>query len=171
MRFVFVFSYIAAVGARCAPTNRAVAPCVSVPPCLRVRTVNSASSQAAISRAMHCSRTLKAHEYAATAHHAGSFADSNEIASGLFLAHPGIVLVEAPFNRITGDIIGAAVEVHRVLGPGLLESTYIQCLQYELSARKLRFVTQQALPLVYKGSFWMRATGLIWSLKIRSSSR
>jgi GxxExxY protein len=61
------------------------------------------------------------------------------------------VLVEAPFNRITGEVIGSAIEVHRILGPGLLESTYMPCLTYELSARKLRFVTQQRLPLVYKG--------------------
>ena len=61
------------------------------------------------------------------------------------------MLVDAPFNRITGEVIAAAIEVHRILGPGLLESTYIPCLQYELSARKLRYVTQQPLPLVYKG--------------------
>jgi GxxExxY protein len=60
------------------------------------------------------------------------------------------VLVEAPFNQITGEVIAAAIEVHRVLGPGLLESTYMPCLQYELAARGLRFVTQQPLPLVYK---------------------
>jgi GxxExxY protein len=61
------------------------------------------------------------------------------------------VLIEAPFNQITGDVIAAAIEVHRILGPGLLESTYTPCLQYELAARKLRFVTQQPLQLVYKG--------------------
>ena len=63
----------------------------------------------------------------------------------------GRVLVEAPFNRVTGDVSAAAIEIHRVLGPGLLESTYIECLQYELSTRNLRFVAQQRLPLVYKG--------------------
>ena len=41
--------------------------------------------------------------------------------------------------------------MHRVLGPGLLESTYTPCLQYELSVRKLRFITQRQLPIVYKG--------------------
>ena len=61
------------------------------------------------------------------------------------------MLVEAPFNSVTRDVIAAAIEVHRVLGPGLLESTYTRCLQYELSVRKLRFVAQQKLPLVYKG--------------------
>jgi GxxExxY protein len=58
---------------------------------------------------------------------------------------------DASFNHITGEIIGAAIEVHRVLGPGLLESTYMPCLEYELGARKLRFVTGRTVPIVYKG--------------------
>ena len=56
------------------------------------------------------------------------------------------MLVEATFNRITHEIIGAAIEVHRNLGPGLLESAYMPCLQYELAARKLRFVTERSIP-------------------------
>lgn len=61
------------------------------------------------------------------------------------------MLVDTPFNNITRDIIGAAIEVHRVLGPGLLESTYARCLQFEMAARKLRFVSERAVPIVYKG--------------------
>ena len=61
------------------------------------------------------------------------------------------MLVDASFNHITGEIIGGAIEVHRVLGPGLLESTYTPCLEYELSARKLRFVPGRTIPIVYKG--------------------
>jgi GxxExxY protein len=61
------------------------------------------------------------------------------------------MLVDAPFNAITGQIIGAAIEVHRVVGPGLLESTYMPCLQFELTARDLRYVVQRAVPIVYKG--------------------
>jgi len=61
------------------------------------------------------------------------------------------VLVDAPFNVITGQIIGAAIEVHRILGPGLLESTYMPCLQFELAVGKLRFVAERAVPIVYKG--------------------
>ena len=60
------------------------------------------------------------------------------------------MLVDAPFNSVTHDVIGAAIEVHRVLGPWLLESAYIPCLQYELNARKIRFITQRQLPIVYK---------------------
>jgi len=54
------------------------------------------------------------------------------------------------FNEITGGILAGAIEVHRTLGPGLLESIYAPCLQFELAARKLRFSTQQAVPIVYK---------------------
>ena len=61
------------------------------------------------------------------------------------------MLIEAPFNETTREIIAAAIEVHRALGPGLLESTYSECLRYELAARKLRYITQHPLPLVYKG--------------------
>jgi GxxExxY protein len=61
------------------------------------------------------------------------------------------MLVEATFNVITHQIIGAAIEVHRILGPGLLESTYMPCLQYELAARKLRFLAERPVPVVYKG--------------------
>ena len=61
------------------------------------------------------------------------------------------MVANATFNHITGEIIGGAIEVHRVLGPGLLESTYMPCLEYELSARKLRFVTGRTVPIVYKG--------------------
>jgi len=46
---------------------------------------------------------------------------------------------------------GRAIEVHRTLGPGLLESIYTPCLHAELAARQLRFVTQRAIPIVYKG--------------------
>jgi GxxExxY protein len=61
------------------------------------------------------------------------------------------MLTDVPFSDVTRDIIGAAVDVHRVLGPGLLESSYSKCLQYELSVRRLAFVTERQVPLVYKG--------------------
>lgn len=61
------------------------------------------------------------------------------------------MLIEAEFNAITHQILSAAIEVHRVLGPGLLESGYVPCLLFELHARNLRYVTQRAIPLVYKG--------------------
>jgi GxxExxY protein len=53
-------------------------------------------------------------------------------------------------NEITGNIIGGAIEVHRELGPGLLESAYEECLCYELSQAGLPFLRQQHLPLLYK---------------------
>jgi GxxExxY protein len=53
-------------------------------------------------------------------------------------------------NKITEKIIGAAIEIQRVLGPGLLESAYEECLCYELSKRRLSFTRQIELPVVYK---------------------
>lgn len=54
-------------------------------------------------------------------------------------------------DRLTREIIGAAIEVHRELGPGLLESAYEQCLCHELSLRGLKFQRQVELPVTYKG--------------------
>ncbi len=54
-------------------------------------------------------------------------------------------------NEITEQIIGGAIEVHRVLGPGLLESAYEECLCHELKLRGLSFERQRPLPVEYKG--------------------
>jgi GxxExxY protein len=53
-------------------------------------------------------------------------------------------------NRITSQIIKSAIEVHRWLGPGLLESVYLVCLVYELRNAGLKLETQKALPVSYK---------------------
>ena len=53
-------------------------------------------------------------------------------------------------NSLTKSIIGAAIEVHKVLGPGLLESTYEACLFYELNQKGLLVEKQKELPVVYK---------------------
>jgi GxxExxY protein len=55
-------------------------------------------------------------------------------------------------NRITEQIIGAAIEVHRALGPGLLESAYEECLCHELRLRGVAFERQRPLPVEYKGT-------------------
>jgi len=54
-------------------------------------------------------------------------------------------------NELTDAIIGAAMEVHRTLGPGLLESTYEMCLCRELSIRGITFERQVPIPVEYKG--------------------
>ena len=54
-------------------------------------------------------------------------------------------------NKLTESIIGAAISVHRELGPGLLESTYEACLAYELIERRLIVERQKALPVKYRG--------------------
>jgi GxxExxY protein len=53
-------------------------------------------------------------------------------------------------NDVTEQIIGAAIDVHRELGPGVLESTYGACLQFELVGRGLRVERQKGLPVVYR---------------------
>ena len=53
-------------------------------------------------------------------------------------------------NRITENIIGAGIQVHRALGPGLLESAYEACLAFELAKRGLKVAQQKPLPLVYE---------------------
>lgn len=61
---------------------------------------------------------------------------------------------EAPskllYEELTGQVIGAAIEVHRALGPGLLESAYEECLCHELHLRAVSFERQVLLPVEYK---------------------
>lgn len=54
------------------------------------------------------------------------------------------------FDELSNKVLGCAIEVHRELGPGLLESTYEQCLAYELNRSKIPFQLQVGLPVEYK---------------------
>ena len=54
-------------------------------------------------------------------------------------------------NDLTREIIGAAIEVHRELGPGLLESSYQICMRRELELRGIPFEYEKPLPVIYKG--------------------
>ena len=55
------------------------------------------------------------------------------------------------FDDLSNVVIGCAIEVHRRLGPGLMESAYAKCLGCELLARGVRFEREAAVPIVYKG--------------------
>ena len=55
------------------------------------------------------------------------------------------------FDRITLAVIQSGIEVHRYLGPGLLESLYRECLLFELRARGLTVIVEQLIPIFYKG--------------------
>ena len=55
-------------------------------------------------------------------------------------------------NDLTNEIIGSAIEVHRNLGPGLLESTYEECMAFELQERNLFVKRQYDIPIIYKGN-------------------
>ena len=57
----------------------------------------------------------------------------------------------ARLNKVTETIIGAAMTVHRALGPGLLESAYEACILHELTQAGLKVVQQKPLPIIYKG--------------------
>ena len=57
-------------------------------------------------------------------------------------------------DPLTHQVIGAAMEVHREMGPGLLESVYQRCLEREITRQGLKFIPQARLPLIYKRVFW-----------------
>jgi GxxExxY protein len=85
-------------------------------------------------------------------HFHARFSRSRTIPDGPNLApHAGMFIDPSTFSPVTRKIIGAAIEVHQALGPGLLESIYQSCLQRELTVRKLRFDAQRSIPIVYKG--------------------
>jgi GxxExxY protein len=65
----------------------------------------------------------------------------------------GVVVMQSAgqLNAVTEQIIGAAMEVHRAIGPGLLESAYEACLVHELRERGFRVEQQKPLPVIYKG--------------------
>ena len=58
-----------------------------------------------------------------------------------------------PEKELTHEIIGAAIEVHRILGPGLLESVYENCLAREFNLRNIPFEIEKPLPVEYKVEF------------------
>jgi GxxExxY protein len=71
--------------------------------------------------------------------------------SGIALVslHTGVTMHVV--NQVTQSVIGAAVEVHRALGPGLLERVYEECLCHELGLRNIAYERQRQLPVQYKG--------------------
>jgi GxxExxY protein len=60
-------------------------------------------------------------------------------------------LISDELNRVSSVIVDSAIAVHRVLGPGLLESTYQACLTFELQKRGLNVISEVPLPVVYEG--------------------
>ena len=53
-------------------------------------------------------------------------------------------------DDLTYEVIGAAIEVHKIMGRGLLESVYLQCIREELAHRKINFLTEMKIPVLYK---------------------
>ncbi|WPR72317.1 GxxExxY protein [Flavobacterium sp. NG2] len=60
-------------------------------------------------------------------------------------------ITKSGLKDLVYELNGAAIEVHKSIGPGLLESVYHQCLKKELELRKINFVSELAIPLKYKG--------------------
>jgi GxxExxY protein len=60
-------------------------------------------------------------------------------------------LTKKYLDELSYNVIGAAIEVHKHLGQGLLESIYHECLKEELNLRKIKFFTELKIPIVYKG--------------------
>lgn len=62
-----------------------------------------------------------------------------------------IRLTKKYLTDLTYQITGAAIEVHKKIGPGLLESVYQKCLMHELSLRNLSYISESTIPIIYKG--------------------
>jgi GxxExxY protein len=60
------------------------------------------------------------------------------------------MITRKQLNELTYEVIGAAIEVHKIMGRGLLESVYHQCLKEELKRRKINFLTEMKIPVFYK---------------------
>lgn len=60
------------------------------------------------------------------------------------------IMTQKDIDLITYNIIGAAIEVHKIMGRGLLESVYHQCLKEELSLRNINFISEMKIPIIYK---------------------
>lgn len=61
-------------------------------------------------------------------------------------------LTKSYLKKLTYEIIGAAIEVHKEMGPGLLEKVYEVCMIHELELRGIKVKSQQAVPILYKGA-------------------
>jgi GxxExxY protein len=62
-------------------------------------------------------------------------------------------MTKSELNDLTYEVIGAAIEVHKALGPGLLESVYHKCMEHELLLRSIPFMSEVIVPVLYKGIY------------------
>jgi GxxExxY protein len=60
------------------------------------------------------------------------------------------MITQKHLDELTYEIIGSAIEVHKIMGRGLLENVYHQCLKEELSSRKINFSSEMKIPVIYK---------------------
>ena len=60
-------------------------------------------------------------------------------------------------NALTRTIIGCAIRVHSVVGPGVFETVYSECMEYELKEQGLHFELGRPAPIIYKGTNWPKS--------------
>lgn len=60
------------------------------------------------------------------------------------------MITQKYLDELTYEIVGSAIEVHKIMGKGLLESVYHQCLKEELTYRKINFISEMKIPVIYK---------------------
>ena len=60
------------------------------------------------------------------------------------------MITQKHLDELTYEIVGSAIEVHKIMGRGLLESVYHQCLKEELTHRKINFLSEMKVPVIYK---------------------
>ena len=60
------------------------------------------------------------------------------------------MITQKYLDKLTYEVVGAAIEVHKIMGRGLLENVYHQCLKEELLHRKINFLTEMRIPVLYK---------------------
>lgn len=60
------------------------------------------------------------------------------------------IITQKYLDELTYEVVGSAIEVHKIMGRGLLESLYHQCLKEELTHRKINFLTEMKIPIMYK---------------------
>ena len=60
------------------------------------------------------------------------------------------MITQKYLDELTYEVVGSAIEVHKIMGRGLLESVYHKCLKEELTERKINFSSEMKIPLVYK---------------------
>jgi hypothetical protein len=72
------------------------------------------------------------------------------------------MITQSYIEKLTYNIIGACIEVHKIVGPGLLESVYQKCLEEELRIQNINFISELQIPIDYKGKLFIPISDVIF---------